>query len=314
MELALPLLRSRRTRWALQAAALALSLGLTLLAARWLATRGFPLAHAEPELVAATAALFLVALAVKSHAWSRLFRPQERPSSTTLAAATGAAAVLGIALPGRVDDAARIAIVRWLTGRRTAVSTTAFSLFALGLVDVIALTPLASAGATSSGSPAIQAGLAVVAFAGVGAAGVVVLLPRLADGGLARFRLVAWLAAQAPTMRDASRAVVLVAGAWMLRGVGIYLLLHALGVHLSFLAALVYVCASAAASALPTGLAGAFSGAGAGAAVLVASGIDAGQALTVALSVQLLGAMVGAAAVLAAAAWHGVGRIRLAVA
>jgi hypothetical protein len=66
------------------------------------------------------------------------------------------------------------------------------SLVMLGLIDTIALSPLAVAAAAFPGnSPAVRAGFAVLGIGGVAAAVVVLALPRLsARTRLARFRLV----------------------------------------------------------------------------------------------------------------------------
>jgi hypothetical protein len=73
------------------------------------------------------------------------------------------------------------------------------------------------------------------------------------------------------------------------------LLLGALGIGYSFSLALVFLCAGAAAAALPIGPAGAATQVGAGAAALIASGVGASQALSFAVSVATLGVLTGTA-------------------
>ena len=137
-----------------------------------------------------------MAYAFKAYGWHRLFAPHERPQPLTLGAACGAASVTGAALPGRFDDVVRVAVVRRATNGRAGVAPVCLSLFMLGLVDTAALMPLAgTAAATADASGAVRAALAVVAFAGFGAAVVIAVLPRLtASGRLIRFRLARWLA------------------------------------------------------------------------------------------------------------------------
>ena len=98
----------------------------------------------SPLLIVGAGLLFLVAYPVKAWGWRRLFAPHERPHTAALAAAGGAASVTGIALPGRFDDAVRVAVVRKSPNCPAGIRALAFSLFALGLIDAIALTPLAS--------------------------------------------------------------------------------------------------------------------------------------------------------------------------
>jgi hypothetical protein len=84
----------------------------------------------------------------------------------------------------------------------------------------------------------------------------------------------------------------------------VFLLLGTLGVGYSFPLALLFLCAGAAAAALPIGPAGAATQVGASAAALIASGVDASQALGVAVSVGALGVFSGAAILLAAITWR----------
>jgi len=87
-------------------------------------------------------------------------------------------------------------------------------------------------------------------------------------------------------------------------------LLGTLGVGYSFPLALLFLCASAAAAALPIGPAGAATQAGAGTAALAASGVGASQALAASVSVAALGVFSGAAVLLFAVAWR-TGRLLL---
>src|SRR6266516_8161641 len=87
-------------------------LGVAFFSVRHFVGAGWPIHHADPLLVSCAALLFLVAYAFKAWGWQRLFQASERPTADALAFAGGAACVGGIALPGRVDDAVRIAIVK----------------------------------------------------------------------------------------------------------------------------------------------------------------------------------------------------------
>ena len=91
---------------------------------------------------------------------------------------------------------------------------------------------------------------------------------------------------------------------WLVRAVALFLLLGTLGIGFSFSLALLFLCAGAAAAALPIGPAGAATQAGASGAALIATGIAASQALSVAVSVGALGVLSGSAIFLFAVAWR----------
>ena len=119
-----------------------------------------------------------------------------------------------------------------------------------------------------------------------------------------RFRLGRWLSPRTTSRRAASQAWALVSACWLVRGVALFLLLGTLGIGFSAPLALLFLCAGAAAAALPIGPAGAATQVGAGGAALVASGVGASQALGVAISVGALGVFSGAAILLFAVAWR----------
>jgi len=295
----LPLARSRavrRTFGALSALVAGLATALTV---RHFVHSGWPMHHANARLVALAGVLFLLAATAKAWGWQRLFT-RERPRMLTLAAAGGAACVGGIAFPGRVDDAIRIAVVRRCPRARASIGAVGLSLFLLGLLDTAALGPLASLAAAGSAiSTPVRVGLAVVSFAGIGAAAVILLMPRLAGHRrFARFRLSSWLGEHWSTPRDAGTAWLAITASWVLRGLGLFALLHALGLGGSFALALAVLCAGAASAALPIAPAGAATQAGAGAAVLIAAGVGVEQAVAFAVAAQVLIVLVGAALVL----------------
>src|SRR4029079_2025064 len=188
----------------------------------------------------------------------------------------------------------------------------AFSLFLLGLIDSAALVPLASVAAgVIDVSGAGRAALIVVAVAGVAAAGLVLALPRLVRiRRIGRFRLVGWMQEHAAAPRDAMAAWVAVAVSWGLRGLALFVLLHALGVGTSFVLALAFLCASSASAVLPIAPAGAVTQAGAGAAILVAAGMHPDEAIAFGVAAQGLVIAAGAVCVALMAAWHAEGRVR----
>jgi len=298
--------RSRRGRWALAAGSGALVVVLALLAARHFATTSWPLASGDPGLLAAAGLLLLLAQALKAYGWGRLFTSHERPKALALAAGNGGAALIGVVLPGRFDDAMRVAVVRRYPGCPAGVRALCLSLVMLGLIDSVALAPLALAAAVFPGAgAAMRAALAVVAAAGIAAAAVILALPRLAASRRAlRFRLGRWVSPRTTSRRAASQAWALVSACWLVRAVALFLLLGTLGVGYSFPLALVFLCAGAAAAALPIGPAGAATQVGVGGAALVASGVGTSQALGVAVSVGALGVFSGGAIFFFAVAWR----------
>jgi uncharacterized membrane protein YbhN (UPF0104 family) len=298
--------RSRRSRWALATGSIAFVVVLAFLAARHFATTSWPLSDGQPALLAAAGVLLLAAQGLKAYGWGRLFTSCERPHPLALAAGNAGAALVGVVLPGRFDDAMRVAVVRRYPGCPAGVRAICLSLVMLGLIDSVALAPLALAAAVLPGTGAVvRVGLAVVAAAGVTAAALILALPRLAaTNRVLRFRVGRWLGPRTTSRRLASEAWALVSACWLLRAVACFLLLGGLGVGFSFPLALLFLCAGAAAAAIPIGPAGAATQVGAGAAALIASGIGGSQALSVAVAVGALGVLSGAAILLAAIAWR----------
>jgi uncharacterized membrane protein YbhN (UPF0104 family) len=304
--------RSRNGKIALNVASAALGIGVAVLAARHFAETGWPLANANFRLVGAAGGFFLLSYAFKAFGWHRLFAPAQRPHKMALAAAGGAAAVGGAALPGRFDDVVRVAVVRRFGASDSCVGTVCLSLFMLGLIDTAALTPLASsAAATSDSSVGVRAGMGVVAAAGLAAAIIISVLPRLvASGRFIRFRIGRWVAERTTSPREAWKSMVFVLASWVARAVGLFFLLAALGVSVSFPLAIAFLVAAAASSALPIAPAGAATQAGAGAAILVASGIGTSQAIAFAVGAQAILIAVAGVVLVVAALWGTAQRLR----
>jgi uncharacterized membrane protein YbhN (UPF0104 family) len=272
---------------------------------RHFASTPWPLTGGEPAVLVAAGLLLLVAQALKAIGWGRLFAPRERPHPLALAAGNGGAALIGAILPGRFDDAMRVAMVRRYPGCPAGVRSLCFSLVMLGLIDSVALAPLALAAVLlSSGGIGVRMGLAVVVAAGVAAAALVLALPRFAASDrVLRFRVGRWLAPRATSRRPASEAWLFVSACWAIRGIAFFLLLGTLGIGFSLPLALLFLCAGAAAASLPIGPAGAATQIGAGAAALMAAGVGASPAMAVALAGGALGVLTGGAVVLSAIVW-----------
>jgi uncharacterized membrane protein YbhN (UPF0104 family) len=308
VERLLELARSRKLRFALNVGSILAVAVVASLTARHFIRHGWPLHHANVFLVLAAAAIFLVAYGFKAVGWSRLFSREERPSPLELAAAGGAAAVTGIALPGRFDEAVRIGMVRRFRGKRTGVGALCLSLLLLGLIDSAALSPIAGIAAAVSGANGwILAGLILVAVTGVAAAALVLTLPRLSrTSRLVRFRVARWVQEHCARPQEAIRAWLFVTVSWLLRGIALFVLLHAvqMGNGRSMVLAVAFLCASAASAALPIAPAGAATQAGAGAAILIASGVHSADAVAFSVAAQALAILAGAAITVTAVAWH----------
>ena len=276
--------RSRRGRWGVAVGLGVVASVLAVVAARHFATSSWPLSSGSPGMLVAAGVLLMAAQGLKALGWGRLFVPAERPRPLALLAGNGGAALVGVVLPGRFDDAMRVAVVRRFPGCPAGFRSLCLSLVMLGLIDSAALAPLALAGAAfPNAGIGVRAGLAVVAGAGVAAAALIIALPRLAASKrAARFRLGRWLSLRTTSLGGATRAWALVSACWLVRAVALFLLLGTLGVGFSFPLALLFLSAGAAAAALPIGPAGAATQAGASGAALIASGIGASQALAVA--------------------------------
>lgn len=298
--------RSRRGRWGVGIGYGLVTVALGVLTVRHLHTTGWPLASGRPALLVAAGGLLVLAQALKALGWTRLFGPDERPSAFALAAGNGGAALIGVVLPGRFDDAMRVAVVRRYPGCPAGVGVLCLSLVMLGLIDSVALAPFALVAAVMPGVAwGVRAGLAVVAVAGAMAAVLIVALPRLgATKRFLRFRLGRWLGSRTTSRRLAAHAWALVSACWLVRAAATFLLLGGFGVGFSIPLALLFLCAGAAAAAVPIGPAGAATQIGAGAAALIASGIGASQALAAAVTVGALGVLSGSAVLLGAIVWR----------
>ena len=305
------LLSNRKIQLALNGGFGLVLLAVAVVSIRHFVGAGWPIHHADPVLATGAALLYLAAYAFKAWGWQRLFHANERPGAGALACAGGAACVGGIALPGRVDDAIRIAVVRRFPGTKAGLGTLGLSLIVLGMLDNAALTPMASVAAAGSSHWTTQVGFAVVAAAGVAAAAIVAFLPRLVHWRfVARWRFGRWIAGHLHSTTEAWAAWLLISVSWSLRGLAIFLLLNALAMPGSFVLALAFVVASAASAALPIAPAGAATQAGAGTAILALSGVGTAHAAAFAIAAQALVIVTGAAVVLLVAAWQLALRVR----
>jgi hypothetical protein len=276
--------------------------GACALVARRLSDASWPLEGAHAPLVFLAGCSYLAGFGFRAFGWHQLFPSRERPDGARCLAACGAAAASGVVLPFRLDYVVKISTLRRLGGVTVGLETIAVSIVALGMVDAVAMLPLAVSALATSG-PVLRAPLIVVVLFCIGCLGILTLGQRVA-----RLPLVSRCDRLHTVYRrvaDSTRfsPPTLVAGllllcCWTSRALGSTLLLSALGVRFSPTLALVVLCMSGATSILPITAGGAVAGMGTTAGVLLALGVSRGVAVNFALAAGLMltGAALAAAA------------------
>ena len=269
-----------------------LSLGACLLVARRLSDASWPLEGAHVPLVFLAGGAYLASFGFRAFGWNRLFPSHERPDNARCLAACGAAAASGVILPFRLDYVVQISTLRRLGGVTVGLESIAISIIALGMVDAVAMFPLAVSARATSG-PVLRAPLIVVILFCIGCLAILTLgqrverLPLL--GRSARLHAAYRRAAETTRFtRSTFVAGLLLLGCWTSRALGSTLLLSALGVGFSPTLALVVLCMSAATAILPITAGGAVVGIGTTAGVLFALGVTKGAAVNFALASGLL--------------------------
>ena len=205
-------------------------------------------------LVAAAASAYLASFFFRALGWQRLFTG-ERPDRSRCLAACGAAAASGAVLPFRLDYVVKISTLRRLGGVRLGLEAIGLSIISLGLVDAVAMLPLAIAAIVTSGA-VFRAPLIVVLLFCLGCIGVLALGPRLVRlPFVSRSERVGRIFTRVGDNAGFSRSMFVASGflfgCWTMRALGSTFLLSALGVGFSPTLALVVMCLAAAASILP---------------------------------------------------------------
>jgi hypothetical protein len=273
------------------------------LVARRLTSASWPLQHAELTLVLAGAAGYLASFGFRAVGWRRMFPSRQRPDSARCLAACGAAAASGTVLPFRLDYLVKVSVLRRLRGVTLGLDTIVLSVLALGIVDAVAMLPLAISAIATSG-PVLRAPLTVVVLFCVCCLAVLIAGPRLVRLPLVhRSKRVTTICRRlgdhAAHTRSTLVAGVFLFGCWSTRAVGSACLLAALGAGFSLTLALVILCMAGATSILTMTAGGAIAGMGATAGVLFALGVSKDVAINFSLASGLL---LTAAALAAAAA------------
>ena len=269
-----------------------LPLGACVLVARHLSDASWPLEGAHVPLVFLAGCSYLASFGFRAFGWHRLFPSSERPDGARCLAACGAAAASGMVLPFRLDYVVKISTLRRLGGITLGFETIAVSIVALGIVDAVAMLPLAASALATSGS-VLRAPLIVVVLFGIGCLGILTLGQRVIRlplvGRSDRVQTIYRRVADSTQFsRPTLVAGLLLLGCWTSRALGSTLLLSALGVRFSPTLALVVLCMSAATAVLPFMAGGAIAGLGTTAGVLFALGASKGVAVNFSLASGLL--------------------------
>jgi Lysylphosphatidylglycerol synthase TM region len=284
-------------------------LGACFLTARKLTTTDWPLQQANVALVLTASAAYLASFFLRALGWQRLF-PGDRPDRSRCLAACGAAAASGVVLPFRLDYVVKIWTLRRLGGVRLGLDTVALSIVSLGMVDAVAMFPLAVC-ALATSSTLFRAPLIVVLLFCLGCITILALGPRLmrlpfvdrSDRVQRSFKRVG---DHAGLSRSTFVAGGYLFGCWSMRTLGCTLLLSALGAGFSPSFALVVICLAAATSILPITAGGAIVNIGTTSVVLLALGVTPRAAINFSVASGMLltlsalvAAAVGAAASIA---------------
>ena len=128
-----------------------LSLAACVLVARHLSDASWPLDGAHVPLVFLAGGSYLASFGFRAFGWHQLFPSRERPDGARCLAACGAASASGVVLPFRLDYVVKISTLRRLGGVTLGLETIAVSIVALGMVDAVAMLPLASYALATSG-------------------------------------------------------------------------------------------------------------------------------------------------------------------
>jgi uncharacterized membrane protein YbhN (UPF0104 family) len=269
-----------------------LALTACVFVARRLTTSSWPLDHAEPGLVFAAAGAYVAAFGFRALGWRQVFRSDQRPDSARCLAACGLASASGAVLPFRLDYLVKVGTMHRLGGVTLGLDTIVLSIVALGVVDAVALLPLAIS-AFATGGTAFLAPLAVVVLFCVGCLGVFVAGPRLARMPLVHRSRRATIVCQRVGLATSQTRSTFGAGAllfacWISRICGGTCLLMALGAGFSPHFVLIVLCMAGMMSILPITAGGGVATLGATAGVLLALGVSKDVAINFSLASGLL--------------------------
>jgi len=269
-----------------------LAIAACVLVARRLTNAAWPLQHADVRFVFVAAAAYLASFGFRALGWRHVFPSRQRPARARCLAACGAAAASGTVLPFRLDYLVKVAMLRKLRGVRLGLDTIVLSILTLGMVDAVAMLPLATYAIATSGA-IFRAPLTVVILFCLGCLGVLIAGPRLVRLPLVHRSKRATsvcrrVGEQSAITRSTFTAGLFLFACWTSRAFGSACLLVALGTGFSPMLALVILCMAGAASILPITAGGAIANMGATAGVLFALGVSKDVAINFSLASGLL--------------------------
>ncbi len=270
----------------------ALGLAAVVLVARRITRTSWPLDGAPLWLVLVAGGAYLASFVFRALGWQRLFAAPSRPDRSRCLAACGAAAASGVILPFRLDYLVKVTTLRRLSGVTVGLEAIVLSILALGLVDAVAILPLAVAAFITSGA-IFRAPLTVVVLFCLGCIAVLMFGPRIAGLPLLTHstrlqQICERVGGSAARTGSTAAAGGFLLCCWLMRALGNTFLLWALGVGFSPAFALVVLCLAAAASILPITAGGAIASMGATSGVLLALGVPTRAAVNFSLASGLL--------------------------
>ena len=241
---------------------------------------------------------------LRAMAWRATLREPVGFKAVYTASSVGS--FLDTVLPARLGEASKVGVLRVSAGRRwPGFPRAAGSLLCAHLLEAIAFVTVGAAAAFFLPLPSwarwtLVAGFGLAAGAIIAAA----LLHRYA-GGLLPAAFDRFLSAAAAPPRVLAHAGAILLATWIVRWLGMVLLLHAFGVQAGLGAALAYLIVTGLANTVPIlpGNAGVYQGAATGVLALV--GQAGSKALAVALVAPVFASLVTAAAALIGVALYG---------
>jgi hypothetical protein len=269
-----------------------LTLAASLLLARRLTSASWPLQQADVALVFLAGSAYLASFGFRALGWQRVFPLAHRPDCARCLAACGASAASGTVLPFRLDYLVKVAMLRRLRGNALGLDTIVLSILTLGMVDAVAVLPLAIAAISTSGALFLGPLTVVILFC-LACTGVLAAGPRLVRLPLiGRWELTTTIGRRVAEGATVTRSTFVAGGflfgCWISRAFGSACLLMALGAGFSPTFALIVLCLSAAAAILPITAGGAVASMGATAGILFALGASKDVAINFSLASGLL--------------------------
>jgi glycosyltransferase AglD len=256
------------------------------------------------QLLAAAFAVGAIVQPLRALAWRQTLGPGIEFRAVYSASAIGS--FLDTVLPGRLGEAAKVAVLRAASAERwPGLPRAGGSLLAMHLTEAIAFCLIGAAAGAFLPIPGWVRGalLGAVTFAAGG-----ILLAAALHRRLGR-RLPAWadgfLAAAGAPRPVLLRTLAILLASWALRWVGVTLTLNALGVHAGLGTALVYMTVTGLANIAPIlpGNAGLYQGAAVGALAMV--GHAGASAVAASVVMPMMATAIAASAALVGLALYG---------